>query len=90
MCPVAPAELEAHILTHPDVDDVCVVGIADEYSGQLPLAFVTLNPAAKNKLKSKTSTLDQMRLDIMKVRYYFLHNSESVFPNNFLTARLRP
>ncbi|KAF5323577.1 hypothetical protein D9611_005726 [Ephemerocybe angulata] len=37
---VAPAELEAHILLHPDVADVCVVGIADEYNGEVPLAYI--------------------------------------------------
>ena len=67
MYAVAPAELEAHIHTHPDVDDVCVVGIADEYSGQLPLAFVVLSPATRDRVNSKASTLDQIRLDIMKV-----------------------
>ncbi|KAH9921801.1 uncharacterized protein B0H18DRAFT_1020248 [Fomitopsis serialis] len=36
---VAPAELEGHILDHPDVADVCVVGLPDDYSGELPLAF---------------------------------------------------
>jgi acyl-coenzyme A synthetase/AMP-(fatty) acid ligase len=42
---VAPAELEAHILLHADVADVCVVGVPDEYSGEVPLAYVV--PSAK-------------------------------------------
>ena len=33
---VAPAELEGHLLRHPDVADACVVGIPDEYCGELP------------------------------------------------------
>ncbi|KAF8167711.1 amp dependent CoA ligase [Crassisporium funariophilum] len=37
---VAPAELEGHLLLHPDVADACVVGIPDEYSGEVPLAFI--------------------------------------------------
>lgn len=37
---VAPAELEALILTHPKVQDVGVVGIPDEMSGEIPCAFV--------------------------------------------------
>ena len=34
MTAVAPAELEGHLLEHPDVGDACVVGIPDEYSGE--------------------------------------------------------
>ncbi|KAG5881397.1 hypothetical protein JTB14_012013 [Gonioctena quinquepunctata] len=37
---VAPAELEAILLGHPKVVDVGVVGIPDEISGELPVAFV--------------------------------------------------
>ncbi|KAI0717920.1 hypothetical protein C8T65DRAFT_640389 [Cerioporus squamosus] len=39
---VAPSELEGHLLDHPDVADVCVIGIPDDYSGELPFAFVQL------------------------------------------------
>ncbi len=37
---VAPAELEDLLLGHPDVEDCAVLGIADEYSGEKPKAFV--------------------------------------------------
>lgn len=37
---VPPAELEALILTHPNVKDVGVIGVPDEAAGELPLAFV--------------------------------------------------
>lgn len=37
---VPPAELEAILLTHPDVDDVGVIGIPDPLCGELPFAFV--------------------------------------------------
>ena len=37
---VAPAELEALIITHPDVADVAVIGIPDEEAGELPKAYV--------------------------------------------------
>jgi len=48
---VAPAELEAHLLDHPDVADVCVVGVPDDYSGELPLAFVVLTQTAAERTK---------------------------------------
>jgi acyl-CoA synthetase (AMP-forming)/AMP-acid ligase II len=43
---VAPAELEALLLTHPAIVDAAVVGIPDEESGELPRAFVVLAPGA--------------------------------------------
>ena len=33
---VAPAELEGFLLSHPDVQDVCVIGIPDEKRGEAP------------------------------------------------------
>ncbi|PBK61302.1 acetyl-CoA synthetase-like protein [Armillaria solidipes] len=44
---VAPAEIEDHLMSHPHVADVCVVPIADEYSGELPLAFVVPSTQAR-------------------------------------------
>jgi acyl-CoA synthetase (AMP-forming)/AMP-acid ligase II len=37
---VAPAELEALIVTHPQVSDVAVVGVPDPEAGELPKAYV--------------------------------------------------
>ncbi|QRV82003.1 AMP binding enzyme [Ceratobasidium sp. AG-Ba] len=45
---VAPAELEGHLLNSPLVDDVGVIGLPDEFSGEIPLAFVVLSTQAKN------------------------------------------
>jgi acyl-CoA synthetase (AMP-forming)/AMP-acid ligase II len=41
---VAPAELEALLVTHPAVTDAAVIGVPDEEAGELPKAFVV--PAA--------------------------------------------
>jgi acyl-CoA synthetase (AMP-forming)/AMP-acid ligase II len=43
---VAPAELEAWLLTHPSVADAAVVPVADEGAGELPKAFVVRKPGA--------------------------------------------
>ena len=37
---VAPAELEAHLLTHPAVADCAVIPISDDSAGERPKAFV--------------------------------------------------
>lgn len=39
---VPPAELEALLLTHPDVADAAVIGLPDEESGEIPAAYVVL------------------------------------------------
>jgi 4-coumarate--CoA ligase len=41
---VPPAELEAVLLTHPDVADAAVIPILDVEAGELPKAFVVLKP----------------------------------------------
>ncbi len=37
---VAPAEVEAALLTHPGIADAAVIGRADDEAGEVPLAFV--------------------------------------------------
>ncbi len=37
---VAPAELEALLLTHPKIADVAVIGVPDDAAGEVPKAFV--------------------------------------------------
>jgi acyl-CoA synthetase (AMP-forming)/AMP-acid ligase II len=43
---VPPAELEALLVTHPDVADVAVIGVPDEEAGELPKAFIVLKAGA--------------------------------------------
>jgi 4-coumarate--CoA ligase len=43
---VPPAELEALLLTHPAVLDSAVVARADDDAGEVPVAFVVVNPNA--------------------------------------------
>jgi acyl-CoA synthetase (AMP-forming)/AMP-acid ligase II len=42
---VAPAELEALLLKHPQVADVAVIGVADEESGEVPKALIVARGA---------------------------------------------
>jgi acyl-CoA synthetase (AMP-forming)/AMP-acid ligase II len=41
---VAPAELEALLLTHPQIADAAVIGIPDDEAGEIPAAYVVLKP----------------------------------------------
>ncbi|KFZ11034.1 hypothetical protein V502_07784 [Pseudogymnoascus sp. VKM F-4520 (FW-2644)] len=47
---VAPAELEAHILTHPDVTDCAVIPVPDDAAGEVPKAYVVKSPHADSSM----------------------------------------
>ena len=53
---VAPAELEALLLTHPAVADAAVVGVADEACGEVPKAFVVAAPGAALDVEAQALT----------------------------------
>ena len=63
---VAPAELEGHLLDHPFVSDVCVVGVPDEYSGEVPFAFVVPSATADERIKQGEEK--DVKAQISKVR----------------------
>ena len=64
---VAPAELEGHLLDHPDVSDVCVVGLPDDFSGELPLAFVVLSADAQKRVSDSPDNATRTRAALEKV-----------------------
>jgi acyl-CoA synthetase (AMP-forming)/AMP-acid ligase II len=47
---VFPAEVEAIMYRHPAIAEVGVVGVADPYRGEDPLAFVVLRPDARGSV----------------------------------------
>lgn len=49
---MAPAELEAHLLAHPDVADCAVVGIPDDTAGEVPKAIIVKSPSASSDDKA--------------------------------------
>jgi acyl-CoA synthetase (AMP-forming)/AMP-acid ligase II len=49
---VAPAELEALLLTHPAVLDAAVIRKADDEAGEVPLAYVVLKPDEASRATS--------------------------------------
>ncbi|MEM7136038.1 MAG: 4-coumarate--CoA ligase family protein [Myxococcota bacterium] len=66
---VPPAELEALLVGHPGIADAAVVGVPDAEAGELPKAFITLQPNAtlsENDIKTfvadKVAHYKQLRL----------------------------
>jgi len=64
---VAPAELEGHLLDHPYVSDVCVVGVPDEFSGEVPMAFVVPSSKARELIKTDPQGVVDVKKAICKV-----------------------
>ncbi|KAJ2919266.1 hypothetical protein MD484_g1183, partial [Candolleomyces efflorescens] len=63
---VAPAELEAHLLLHRDVADVCVVGVPHEYSGEVPLAYVVPSPKVLKQIAEDPIRRANLTKDLIK------------------------
>jgi 4-coumarate--CoA ligase len=59
---VAPAELEGHLLNNAFVSDVCVVGVPDEYSGEVPFAFVAPSAEANERIKRGEEKFVKMQI----------------------------
>eukprot|EP00026_Physarum_polycephalum_P004972 Phypoly_transcript_04998.p1 GENE.Phypoly_transcript_04998~~Phypoly_transcript_04998.p1 ORF type:complete len:440 (+),score=65.65 Phypoly_transcript_04998:698-2017(+) len=65
---VAPAELEALLLTHPDIADVAVIGKPDEEAGEVPLAFVVLKKDHKATEKEIVAWAEKKTAHYKKLR----------------------
>ncbi|KAK5467097.1 hypothetical protein LTS15_000067 [Exophiala xenobiotica] len=74
---VAPAELEDLLLGHPDVEDVAVLGIADEYSGERPKAYVVLQQSKRSQPEAVAKSLIKYVQD-KKVRHKWITEVEVV------------
>jgi acyl-CoA synthetase (AMP-forming)/AMP-acid ligase II len=63
---VAPAEVEAELLSHPDVADAAVIGVPDDEAGELPMAFVVSAAGAAQDVTALQAAL-RSRLSSYKV-----------------------
>ncbi|KAJ6620831.1 acetyl-CoA synthetase-like protein [Mycena sp. CBHHK59/15] len=63
---VAPAELEGTLLDHRDISDACVVGVPDDFSGEVPLAFVVLSVDAAGRVERNPDCLQEIKVSILK------------------------
>ena len=58
---MAPAELEALLLTNNLVNDVAVIQIPDEMSGELPRAYIVLKECEKHIEETKTEIYEWVK-----------------------------
>lgn len=65
---MAPAELEGHLLMHPSIADAAVIGIPDEYAGEVPMAFVVLQPGAATLVEHDSNYATELQSSIFQVR----------------------
>ena len=65
---VPPAELEAIIIAHPKVADVCVIGVADDEAGELPKAFVVPAPGETVTLEEIQELVGEHLVNYKQVR----------------------
>ncbi|KAL8243953.1 hypothetical protein R6Q59_010211 [Mikania micrantha] len=75
-CQVAPAELEDLLHTHEHIADCAVISMPDEYSGELPKAYVVLRPGVPNIPETAQQLLNFVKAN--KVRYKWLVEVEFV------------
>ncbi|KAF1945618.1 acetyl-CoA synthetase-like protein [Clathrospora elynae] len=70
---VAPAELEAHLLTHPAVNDCAVIQIPNEKTGEVPKAFVVKAPSVGIEENDRVLAREiQKHVEQHKARYKWI------------------
>jgi len=64
---VSGDELEVLIRNHPDVDEVCVLGVPDPYSGEIPVALVVLGGETKERAEMDDKEVKRITISILKL-----------------------
>lgn len=67
---VAPAELEALLITHPKIADVAVIGIPDDEAGEIPKAFVTNAPGESVTLEEIQALVSENLVSYKQIRQF--------------------
>ncbi len=65
---VAPAELEALLITHPKIADVAVIGIPDDEAGEIPKAFIAAAPGEDVTLEEVQALVSEHLVSYKQIR----------------------
>ncbi|KAJ7925181.1 acetyl-CoA synthetase-like protein [Mycena leptocephala] len=63
---VNPEELEGQLLKHADVVDCCVVPVPDEFSGEVPKAFIVLTQEARGRVGTDAMQLAKLKAALIQ------------------------
>lgn len=73
---VAPAELEDLLLGHPIVEDVAVLSVKNDYSGELPKAYIVLKPGIDENTATGKNIIAYVKEK--KVKYKWIKEVEFI------------
>ncbi|XP_020232855.1 4-coumarate--CoA ligase-like 1 [Cajanus cajan] len=85
---VAPAELEAILLSHSSVEDAAVVPLPDEEAGEIPAASVVLSPGAKESEEDIMNYVASNAAHYKKVRVVHFVEAIPKSPSGKIMRRL--
>ncbi|KAG5017634.1 hypothetical protein JHK82_023234 [Glycine max] len=85
---VAPAELEAILLSHSSVEDAAVVPLPDEETGEIPAASVILSPGAKESEEDIMNYVASNAAHYKKVRVVHFVDAIPKSPSGKIMRRL--
>lgn len=69
---VAPAELEAHLLSHPLIDDCAVISVPDPRTGEAPKAFIVKSARAADQDDESLRSSINKHVEDSKPKYKWL------------------
>jgi len=72
--------LGGHLLDHNDVANACVVGVPDEYSGELPFALVVIKAETARRVNASSNETAKVKAAIAK------HVSDNKVPYKWLSG----
>ncbi|WCJ42355.1 4-coumarate--CoA ligase [Euphorbia peplus] len=72
---VAPAELEAMLITHPSISDAAVVPMKDEAAGEIPVAFVVKSNGSKITEEEVQQFISKQVIYYKRIRKVFFTES---------------
>jgi long-chain acyl-CoA synthetase len=85
---IAPAELEAALLEHPDIEDCGVTGVPDEDAGEAPKAFIVPRAGRTIDLDALARFVSERLAGYKQIRYFEMIESIPRNPSGKILRRM--
>jgi long-chain acyl-CoA synthetase len=85
---IAPAELEAVLLEHPDIEDCGVTGVPDEDTGEAPKAFLVPRAGRTLDLDSLSRFVSERVASYKQIRYFEMVDAIPRTPSGKILRRM--